>query len=52
MAQRRRIKVKGIRKTEDVQMLSLALWLGSKRALAEKREREAREKAKREERRQ
>jgi hypothetical protein len=43
----RRIKVKGIRKTEDVEMLSLVFWLQAKRVLAERREAEKRKKAKR-----
>jgi len=48
--QSRRIKVKGVRKTEDIEMLSLVFWLQAKRVLREKREREAQEKAKRRER--
>lgn len=50
MPQSRRIKVKGVRKTEDIEMLSLVFWLQAKRVLREKREREAQEKAKRRER--
>jgi len=51
MGRTRRIKVKGVRKTEDVEMLSLVLWLQAKRLLRERRENEraAREKAKRRE---
>ena len=51
MAQTKRIKVKGVRKTEDVEMLSLVLWLQSKRLLKERRanEQAAKEKAKRRE---
>jgi hypothetical protein len=51
MAKTRRIKVKGVRKTEDVEMLSLVLWLQAKRILRERRanEQAARAKAKRRE---
>jgi hypothetical protein len=51
MAQTKRIKVKGVRKTEDVEMLSLVLWLQAKRLLKERRanEQAARAKAKRQE---
>jgi hypothetical protein len=51
MGRTRRIKVKGVRKTEDVEMLSLVLWLQAKRLLRERRanEQAAREKAKRRE---
>lgn len=51
MGKTRRIKVKGVRKTEDVEMLSLVLWLQSKRILKERRlnEQAARAKAKRRE---
>ncbi len=43
----RRIKVKGIKKDEiDTEQLALIYWLQAKRVLREKREREAREKAK------
>jgi hypothetical protein len=51
MANSRRIKVKGVRKTEDVEMLSLVLWLQAKRILKERRANElaAKEKAKRRE---
>lgn len=46
----RRIKVKGIRKTEDIEMLSLVFWLQAKRVLRERREAEAKARAKRRER--
>jgi hypothetical protein len=47
----RRIRVKGIKRDEiDVEQLALVYWLQAKRVLREKREREAREKAKRRER--
>ena len=47
----RRIKVKGIRKSEiDTEQLALIYWLQAKRVLRERREREAQEKAKRRER--
>lgn len=51
MTQTKRIKVKGVRKTEDTEMLSLVLWLQAKRILKERRanERAAREKATRRE---
>jgi hypothetical protein len=53
MGRARRIKVKGVRKTEgeDVEMLSLVLWLQAKRVLRERRQTDAkaREKAKRRE---
>jgi hypothetical protein len=46
----RRIKVKGIRKSEiDTEQLALVYWLQAKRILREKREREEKEKAKRRE---
>jgi hypothetical protein len=46
----RRIKVRGIRRVEiDTDKLALAYWLMAKRAVEEKREREAKEKAKRRE---
>lgn len=44
----RRIKVRGVRREEiDTDKLALALWLMSKRAVEEKREREATERASR-----
>jgi hypothetical protein len=44
----RRIKVKGVRRSEiDTEQLALVYWLQAKRVLREKREREARERAKR-----
>jgi hypothetical protein len=47
----RRIKVKGIRKSEiSAEEYSLILWLQAKRILREKRERDAAEKDKRRER--
>jgi topoisomerase IA-like protein len=51
MGRTSRIKVKGVRKTEDVEMLSLVLWLQAKRLLRERRanEQAAREMAKRQE---
>lgn len=53
MARSRRIKVKGVRRAEgeDVEMLSLVLWLQAKRVLKERRASElaARQKAKRRE---
>jgi len=51
MTQTKRIKVKGVRKAEDTEMLSLVLWLQAKRSLKERRanERAARAKAKRRE---
>jgi hypothetical protein len=45
MGQTRRIRVKGVRKTEDVEMLSLVLWLQAKRVLRERRTNEAAAKA-------
>lgn len=47
MANSRRIKVKGVRKAEDTEMLSLVLWLQAKRVLKERRANEAAAKAKR-----
>jgi hypothetical protein len=45
----RRIKVKGIRKSEiDTEQLALVYWLQAKRVLREKREREAKEAERRE----
>jgi len=53
MANSRRIKVKGIRKSEiDTEQLALVYWLQAKRVLRERREREAQQKAKRRERNQ
>jgi hypothetical protein len=47
----RRIKVKGVRRSElDSEQLALIYWLQAKQVLRERREREARAKAKREER--
>jgi hypothetical protein len=46
MANARRIKVNGVRKTEDVEMLSLVLWLQAKRILKERRANELAEKEK------
>jgi hypothetical protein len=46
MAKSRRIKVKGVRKAEDVEMLSLVLWLQAKRILKERRASELAEKEK------
>lgn len=44
----RRIKVKGIKKSEiDTEQLALVYWLQAKRMLRERREAEARAKAKR-----
>jgi hypothetical protein len=49
MAQRR-IKVRGVRRSEiDTDKLALAYWLMAKRAVEEKREREAKDKARRRE---
>jgi hypothetical protein len=49
----RRIRVKGVRKTEiDAEQLALVYWLQAKRVLRERREREAAEKKKRREREQ
>lgn len=49
MARSRRIKVKGVRRAEgeDVEMLSLVLWLQAKRILRERRASEQAAKAKR-----
>lgn len=47
MGKSRRIKVKGVRKAEDVEMLSLVLWLQSKRILKQRRANEEAAKAKR-----
>lgn len=51
MARTKHIKIKGVRKTEDTEMLSLVLWLQAKRLLKERRanEQAARTKAKRRE---
>jgi hypothetical protein len=51
MAKTRRIKVKGVRRTEgeDTEMLSLVLWLQAKRILKERRANAQAEKAKRRE---
>jgi hypothetical protein len=51
MVKTRRIKVKGVRRTEgeDTEMLSLVLWLQAKRILKERRANEQAEKAKRRE---
>ena len=49
MARTKRIKVKGVRKSEDVEMLSLVLWLQAKRILKERRANEQAEKARRRE---
>jgi hypothetical protein len=50
MGNARRIKVKGVRREEiDTEQLALVYWLQAKRALRERREREAKEKAKRRE---
>ena len=48
MANARRIKVKGVRRTEgeDVEMLSLVLWLQAKRIMKERRANELAEKEK------
>ncbi len=46
MGRARRIKVKGVRKTEDIEMLSLVLWLQAKRVLAERRQADAKAKGK------
>jgi hypothetical protein len=44
----RRIKVKGVRRDEiDAEQLALVYWLQAKRVLRERREQEARAKAKR-----
>jgi hypothetical protein len=50
MAKRRRMKVKGVRKDEDPEMLMLSMWLGSKRKAEDAHERKKSEKAKRQER--
>jgi hypothetical protein len=51
MAQTRRIKVKGVRRSEiDADQLALVYWLQAKRVLRERREREAKARAKRRER--
>jgi hypothetical protein len=49
MANSRRIKVTGVRRTEgeDIEMLSLVLWLQAKRILKQRRADEAAAKAKR-----
>lgn len=47
MGRTSRTRVKGVRKSEDVEMISLILWLQAKRVLAEKREREKAEREKR-----
>ncbi len=53
MAQARRIKVKGIKKSEiDTEQLALVYWLQAKRVLRERREAEAKARAKRRERKQ
>jgi hypothetical protein len=51
MARSRRIKVKGVRRAEgeDVEMLSLVLWLQAKRILRERRANEQAAKARRRE---
>lgn len=49
MAKTRRIKVKGVRRDEDIEMLSLVLWLQAKRVLKERRANERAAKAKRRE---
>jgi hypothetical protein len=51
MAKTRRIKVKGVKRTEgeDTEMLSLVLWLQAKRILKERRANEQAAKAKRRE---
>ncbi len=49
----KRIKVRGIRRTDiDTDKLALAYWLMAKRAVEEKREREAAERKQRRERRE
>jgi hypothetical protein len=51
MATSRRIRVKGVRKSEvSVEELSMIFWLQAKQVLRERREREAQEKKKRRER--
>jgi hypothetical protein len=48
MAQTRRIKVKGVRRSEiDADQLALIYWLQAKRVLRERREQEAKARAKR-----
>lgn len=48
MAQSRRIKVKGVRRDEiDTEQLALIYWLQAKRVLRERREREAKARARR-----
>jgi hypothetical protein len=48
MAQTRRIKVKGVRRSAvDTDQLALVYWLQAKRVLRERREREAKARAKR-----
>jgi hypothetical protein len=51
MANSRRIKVTGVRRDEDVEMLSLALWIQAKRVLRQRRldAEAAKQKAKRKE---
>jgi hypothetical protein len=51
MAQNRRIKVKGVRRSEiDTDQLALVYWLMAKRTLRERREHEAKARAKRQQR--
>ncbi len=50
MAKRRRMKVKGVRKDEDPEMLGLSMYLGGKRKAEQAYERKKSEKAKRQER--
>lgn len=51
MAQARRIRVKGVRKSEiSTEELALVYWLQAKRVLRERREHEAKARAKRRER--
>lgn len=53
MANSRRIRVEGVRKDViDTEQLALVFWLQAKRVLREKREQEARIKAKREQQRE
>jgi hypothetical protein len=48
MAQSRHIKVKGVRRSEiDADQLALIYWLQAKRVLRERREQEAKARAKR-----
>jgi hypothetical protein len=51
MANARRIRVTGVRRDEDVEMLSLVLWLQAKRVLRQRRldAEAAKQKAKRKE---